>query len=90
MSADAAFDFILASIATVLQGVADDGLARFAEVFLPAAYGERLTCSADIELLVRETFPGHPAEAREVAVLADQLVALARQGHAGDPHGGDQ
>ncbi len=81
MSAEA-FDFALASIVVVLQGVDDEGLTRFAAAFEPAAFGGKLASESGVEALVNECLPGHPDEAREVAVLVDQLVSLARLGCA--------
>ena len=75
---DEAAEFILASVAVVLADVDDDALYRFALKFIPAVIREQLTCQADVEALVLECCPGHPDEAREVAALIDQMVAMER------------
>lgn len=75
---DEASEFILASAAVVLQGVDDDALLRFAAKFIPAVFREELASSADVERLTLECIPDHPEEAKEIAGLIDQLVALER------------
>lgn len=82
VSADAALDFVTATLVTVLQDLDQDAVFTFAAKFIPAVFAGRVECAQDVEALARGLFPDHPEACREIAGLTDRMVSLVRQ--AGD------